>query len=110
MAQLPDENSWHDLPYAAWKDTCATVQLWAQIVGKVRLAQTPWLNHSWHVPLYLTARGLTTSPIAHGSRFFELQFDFNQHVLDVDVSDGTHRQVVLEPRSIADFYGDVMRA
>ena len=61
-------DAWPELPYAAWKDTCATLHLWTQIVGKVRLACTPWLNHSWHVPLYVTARGLTTSPIPHGAR------------------------------------------
>ena len=72
---------WPDLPYAAWKDTCATLQLWTQVVGKIRLAQTPWLNHSWHVPLYLTARGLTTSPIPHHGGMFEIEFDFIAHAL-----------------------------
>ena len=81
---LPD--AWPDLPYLAWKDTCATLQLWTQIVGKVRLACTPWLNHSWHVPLYVTTRGLTTSPIPYGSRSFSLDFDFIDHALIVSVS------------------------
>jgi hypothetical protein len=102
--------NWPELSYREGRATYATLRLWTQIVGKIRLVQTPWLNHSWHVPLYVTARGLTTSPISHGSRFFELQFDFNKHVLDIEVSDGTSRQIVLEPRSVADFYGALMRA
>lgn len=102
--------TWPELSYRDGRATFATLRLWAQIVGKVRLAQTPWLNHSWHVPLYVTTRGLTTSPISHGSRFFELHFDFNQHVLDVQVSDGSSRQIVLEPGSVADFYSALMRA
>jgi len=101
---------WPELPYEAWRETCDTLHLWAQIVGKVRLAQTPWLNHGWHVPLYLSAKGLTTSPIPHGPRFFELQFDFNQHVLHLDVSDGTSRRIALQPQSVADFYGSLMMA
>ena len=102
---------WPEIPFSAWRDTCATLQLWTQIVGKVRLAQTPWLNHSWHVPLYVTARGLTTSPIPYDDgRSFEMQFDFHDHVLDIAVSDGTSRMVALAPRSVADFYGAVMQA
>ena len=69
------QEAWPDLPWTAWQDTAATLQLWTQIVGKIRLAQTPWLNHSWHVPLYLSARGLTTGPIPHGGRSFEIAFD-----------------------------------
>jgi hypothetical protein len=101
---------WPQLPYEAWRETCSTLQLWMQIVGKIRLAQTPWLNHSWHVPLYVSARGLTTSPIPHGLRSFELQFDFNEHVLDIDVSDGTNQRITLQPRSVADFYSALMVA
>jgi hypothetical protein len=101
---------WPQLPYAAWRDTCSTLQLWTQIVGKIRLAQTPWLNHSWHVPLYVTARGLTTSPIPYGSRSFEIQFNFNEHVLDIGVSDGSGRRIILQPRTVADFYRAVMQA
>jgi hypothetical protein len=100
--------AWPDLPYAAWKETCATLHLWTQIVGKVRLARTPWLNHSWHVPLYVTARGLTTSPIPDGQRSFEIVFDLNEHVLDIATSHGGSRQIALEPRTVADFYGAVM--
>src|ERR1044071_5431567 len=79
-ARMSDE-SWPELPYAPWRDTCATLQLWTQIVGKIRLARTPWLNHSWHVTLYVTARGLTTGPIPDGERSFQIDFDFIDHVL-----------------------------
>src|SRR5215470_17322831 len=72
---------WPELRYTAWKDTYATLHLWTQIVGKIRLAQTPWLNHSWHVVLYVSPRGLTTSSIPYGDRSFELEFDFVTHVL-----------------------------
>jgi hypothetical protein len=101
--------AWPDLPYEAWRETCSTLHLWTQIVGKVRLALTPWLNHSWHVPLYVTARGLTTSPIAHGSRTFEIQFDFRQHTLDVDVSNGASVRIPLQPKSVAQFYAELMQ-
>ena len=101
---------WPALPYAAWADTAATLQLWTQIVGKIRLARTPWLNHSWHVALYVTARGLTTSPIPDGARTFQIDFDFIDHVLWVRTSDGHFRQVELKPVSVAQFYADVMIA
>ena len=106
----PSSDRWPELPYAAWKDTCQTLQLWTQIVGKVRLARTPWLNHSWHVALYVTARGLTTSPIPDGARTFQIDFDFVDHVLWVRTSDGHFRQVVLKPMTVAEFYGDVLHA
>lgn len=109
MSALP-VSIWPELPYEAWQDTCATLHLWTQIVGKVRLAHTPWLNHSWHVPLYVTTRGLTTSPIPYGSRTFEILFDFNAHVLDVDVSDGSSRRLALQPRTVADFHSALMEA
>jgi hypothetical protein len=102
--------AWPDLPYHTWKETCVTLQLWMQIVGKIRLAQTPWLNHSWHVPLYVTARGLTTSLIPYGYSSFEITFDFDQHVLDIMTSFGARRQLALEPRTVADFYLAVMSA
>jgi hypothetical protein len=105
---MTDQTPWPELPYAAWKDTCATLQLWTQIVGKVRLALTPWLNHSWHVALYVTARGLTTSPIPYRGRSFEIEFDFIDHVLWLRVSDGHVRQLMLRPMSVAEFYADVM--
>jgi hypothetical protein len=102
-----DADPWPELPYAAWKDTCATLQLWTQIVGKVRLALTPWLNHSWHVALHVTARGLATPPITHNKRAFQIEFDFVDHVLWVRTSDGHVRQVVLKPMPVAEFYTDV---
>jgi hypothetical protein len=102
--------SWPELSYPGGRETFATLHLWTQVIGKIRLAQTPWLNHSWHVPLYVTARGLTSSLIRHGERFFEAEFDFTRHVLRIEVSDGASRQIRLQPRSVADFYAAVMQA
>jgi hypothetical protein len=93
---------WPALPYDAWRDTCATLHLWTQIVGKVRLAQTPWINHSWHATLYVTARGLTTLPIPYNNRAFEIDFDFIDHALLIRVSDGTER-LPLQAQSVANF-------
>jgi uncharacterized protein DUF5996 len=101
--------AWPELPYEAWNDTYATLHLWTQIVGKIRLAQTPWLNHSWHVVLYVSARGLTTSPIPFGDRTFQLDFDFLDHVLRASTSDGGQKEIGLFPRSVADFYAEIMR-
>jgi Family of unknown function (DUF5996) len=101
---------WPDLPYEAWKDTYATLHLWTQIVGKVRLAQTPWTNHSWHVTLYVTPRGLTTSPIPYGERAFQIDFDFIDHALRIQNSDGEKRRLALEPRSVAEFHDALMAA
>jgi hypothetical protein len=103
-----DYGPWPDLPYEAWKDTCDTLHLWTQVVGKIRLALTPWLNHSWHVPFYVNTRGLTTSPIYHGHGSLEVTFDFNEHVLDVITSGGDRHQIALRPRTVAEFYGAVM--
>jgi len=94
----------------AWKDTCDTLHLWTQIVGKIRLAQTPWLNHSWHVPLYLTACGLTTSPIPYGDGALQYDFDFIDHVLWVRKSDGHFRQLMLAPKSVAEFFAELLAA
>ena len=105
-----DPERWPELPYAAWADTAATLQLWTQIVGKIRLALTPWLNHSWHVALYVTARGLTTSPMPYGARSLQIDFDFIDHVLWLRTSDGHFRQLVLKPMSVAEFYAGVMTA
>lgn len=99
---------WPELEYTRWRDTAVTLQLWTQIVGKVRLALTPWVNHSWHVPLYVTARGLSTSPIPAGSEIFELEFDFVEHRLAARISRGESRALALEPQSVADFYRGVM--
>ena len=101
---------WPELNYADWKDTCATLHMWFQIVGKIRLVQTPWTNHSWHVTLYVTSRGLTTSPIPHGSDIFEIYFDFIDHNLRILKSNGLHRTVEQKPRSVADFYKAIMAA
>src|SRR5450432_986398 len=96
--------AWPDLPTAAWRDTYATLHLWTQIAGKIRLSRTPWLNHSWHVALYVTTRGLTTSPIPDGGRHFEIEFDFIDHVLRMSTSDGSRRQLPLAGQSVASFY------
>ena len=101
---------WPELNYADWKETCATLHLWTQIAGKIRLTLTPWTNHSWHVTLYVTSRGLTTSPIPHGTDTFEIRFDFIDHHLRILKSDGGQRSVELKPRSVADFYKAVMGA
>lgn len=101
---------WPELPYAAWQDTCATLHLWTQIVGKLRVAQTPWLCHSWHTTLYLTARGLTTSPIPYDGRLFQVDFDFIDHVLLVAADDGSKRNVKLEARSVAAFHAALFAA
>jgi hypothetical protein len=99
---------WPELPYERWKDTYATLHLWTQVVGKIRLAQSPWLNHSWHVPLYVSARGLTTSSIPYRDRVFDIAFDFVDHALVLRVSDGAERRLPLRPRSVADFYAAVI--
>ena len=95
---------WPDLPYDHWRETAATLQLWTQIVGKVRLTLTPWLNHGWQVPLYVTARGLGTSPVPAGSEILELEFDFISHRLIARTSRGENREVPLERQTVADFY------
>ena len=102
------DDSWPSLPYHEWKETCATLHMWTQIVGKIRLVLTPWTNHSWHVTLYLTARGLTTSPIPHGTRLFEIDFDFIDHKLLIKTSDGALREMSLAPQSVAQFYQTLM--
>ncbi|HXJ33132.1 MAG TPA: DUF5996 family protein [Candidatus Eisenbacteria bacterium] len=102
--------AWPALPLEAWSDTYATLHMWSQIAGKVRLVQSPWLNHSWHVTLYVTARGLTTSPIPHGVRAFQIDFDFIDHHVAVRVSDGGTARVPLEPQSVASFYRRLMDA
>jgi hypothetical protein len=95
---------WPDLPYAAWRDTLQTLHLWSQIVGKIRVTLTPWLNHSWHVPFYVTARGIGTSPIPIGTESFEIDFDFIGHRLQVRTSQGGEDGFALTPISVAEFY------
>jgi hypothetical protein len=99
---------WPELPYPAWRDTVATLQLWTQIVGKVRLTLTPWLNHGWQVPLYVTARGLGTSGIPVGTEILEIEFDFIEHRLAARTSAGAEASVALAPQSVATFYRRVM--
>lgn len=106
MEQNPEP--WPSLPLEAWSETCATLHLWTQIVGKIRLVQSPWVNHSWHVTLYVTPRGLTTSAIPHGVRTFQIDFDFVAHRLVVQSSDGGTGGFALEPQSVATFYGRLM--
>src|SRR5829696_8733423 len=99
---------WPSLPLEEWKDTYATLHMWTQIVGKVRLVFSPKINHWWQVPLYVTARGLTTRTIPHGSGAFEIDFDFIDHRLLVRTSDGVEKVIELRPRSVADFYQELM--
>ena len=99
---------WPDLPLESWKDTYATLHMWTQIVGKVRLRLTPLVNHWWNVPLYVTARGLTTSRIPYGQLAFELRFDFIRHELVLETCEGISKTLPLAPRSIADFYRELM--
>lgn len=100
---------WPSLPLEEWKDTYATLHMWTQIVGKIRLVQSPPVNHWWQVPLYITARGLTTSAIPHGTRNFEIDFDFIEHQLLIKTSDGETRKLELAPRTaVADFYRELM--
>src|SRR6266581_2591743 len=96
--------TWPSLPLDEWRDTYATLHMWTQIVGKIRLAQSPWVNHSWHTTLYVTSKGLTTSPIPHRDRTFQIDFDFLSHKLIVQASDGGVSTLPLEPQSVAAFY------
>ena len=96
--------AWPALPYPEWKHTFETLRLWLQIVGKIRLVQSPWVNHQWHVTLYVTARGLTTSPIPHGSRIFDIELDFIDHRLVIRSSDGGRRGCALQAQPVSDFY------
>ncbi|HLF83922.1 MAG TPA: DUF5996 family protein [Blastocatellia bacterium] len=100
--------AWPSLPVREWQDTYATLHMWTQIVGKIRLTLTPLENHWWNSVLYVTSRGLTTSPIAYGIRTFEIDFDFIDHRLLVRTNDGAIKSLALEPRSVADFYAELM--
>ncbi|MGA9996571.1 MAG: DUF5996 family protein, partial [Pyrinomonadaceae bacterium] len=101
---------WPSLPLEEWKDTYATLHMWTQVVGKIRLAQTPLVNHWWNVPLYVTSRGLTTSAMPYEQRTFQIDFDFIDHKLVIECSDGASKTLPLAPRSVADFYSKVMSA
>jgi hypothetical protein len=109
IASNKRDEFWPPLPFAEWKETAETLHMWTQIIGKIRLTQTPWINHSWHVTLYLTARGLTTSPIPYGLYMFEIGFDFIDHELRIAKSDGAVRILKLRPQSVAKFYQEVMK-
>ncbi len=103
-ASQPGTEPWPALPLEAWSETCLTLHLWTQIVGKIRLSQSPWVNHGWSVTLYVTPRGLTTSPIPYGTRVFQIDFDFLDHRLLVQTSDGGTGALDLRPQSVASFY------
>ena len=98
--------AWPELPYAVWKETLATLHLWTQIVGKTRLASSPWMNHQWHVTLYVSARGLTTSLVPYGRSAFQIDMDFVEHQVTVARDNGAVRVIGMYPRSVADFHGE----
>ena len=111
MASTPSRDEiWPALPLEAWNDTYATLHLWTQIVGKIRLHYSPWVNHSWHATLYVTTRGLGTSPIPYGARTFEIDFDFIRHELLIHTCAGDVGRVALESESVARFYRRLMEA
>src|SRR5437764_4154305 len=99
-----NEQTWPALPFAEWQDTYATLHMWTQVVGKIRLAQTPAVNHFWNVPLYVTARGLTTSAMPYEGKQVEIEFDFLAHQLLITMSDGQERSIELSAFSVAEFY------
>jgi hypothetical protein len=109
------EARWPELPFIGWAATAATLHLWTQVIGKIRLSRTPWLNHSWHVTLYVSARGLTTGPIPDGDRSFQIDFDFIDHALLIRTSDGQERRIGLasddsKGMTVARFYGETFTA
>ncbi len=99
---------WPALPLEEWSDTYSTLHMWTQIVGKLRLVQTPWVNHSWHVTFYITPRGLTTSTIPHDTCTFQLEFDFISHQLLIRTDTGVVNSMALQPRTVADFYHELI--
>jgi uncharacterized protein DUF5996 len=103
-------DSWPELPLGEWKDTLATLHMWTQIVGKIRLKQSPFENQWWNVPLYVTPRGLTTSAMPYNERLFQITFDFIDHLLIIETTDGSIRKFGLQPRSVAKFYKEIMAA
>jgi uncharacterized protein DUF5996 len=108
MSATPVSDVWPGLPLEAWRETYATLHLWLQIVGKIRLVQSPWVNHAWHVTLYVTATGLTTGRIAHGSRAFQIDFNLVSHELTVQTGEGRRAALPLAPQSVATFYRRLM--
>jgi uncharacterized protein DUF5996 len=108
MVTQPSSETWPELPLEAWQETCATLHMWMQIVGKIRLAQTPWTNHSWHVTFQVTARGLTSGPIPHGERIFQIDFDFIDHQLLIQTSGGDTARLPLRPQPVSAFFALLM--
>jgi hypothetical protein len=106
--QMDRAELWPALPYEAWRDTCQTLHMWTQIVGKVRMELSPFLNHWWHVTLYVTPRGLTTAAIPYHGSTFDVTFDFLDHNLSIRTSEGTSKVLPLIPRSVAAFYREFM--
>jgi hypothetical protein len=101
---------WPEISYAHWAETAQALHLYTQVAGKVRLGLAPWTNHSWHVPLYVNARGLTTSIMSKGSSAFEIRFDFVDHAVVIETVEGATRRVGLGPGTVADFYRAMMDA
>ena len=108
MVETARAEAWPHLPLDQWRDTYATLHRWTQVVGKLRLAQAPLINHWWQVPLYVTCRGLTTSPIPYGSGSFQIDFDLIDHRLVIQTSAGRTESFPLQPQTVADFYAEVM--
>ncbi len=110
MSYRSSPNEWPALRFAEWQDTLATLHMWTQVVGKIRMRQTPLVNHWWNVPLYVSARGLTTTAMPYGDRLFEIEFDFIDHQLLIECSDGASKTLTLHSQSVADFYDEVLAA
>lgn len=110
LSSTSNPHTWPELPLDAWQDTYATLHMWTQIVGKVRLALSPRVNHWWEVPLYVNARGLTTSAIPYGDGIFEIQFDFLEHKLTIQTSWNSAKSLPLKPQSVAAFYAEFISA
>ena len=109
-AVVASTSDWPELPSSEWIDTIETLHMWSQIVGKIRMELSPWTNHSWSVPLYVTPRGFGTSSIPYGGRSLEIDFDFVSHELPIQTSDGRSRVIALESKSVAEFYAEVFAA
>ncbi|PEN05745.1 hypothetical protein CRI93_11610 [Longimonas halophila] len=108
---MSDTSKWPALPpLAEWEATCTTVHMWLQIIGKIRLEQSPWINHSWGSALYMTPRGLTTSSIPHDNGPFSIDIDWVAHVLRISTSRGDERTLALRPMTVAAFYDAMMQA
>ncbi|MCL1469186.1 DUF5996 family protein [Argonema antarcticum] len=110
IPSTPTDTAWPSLPLAAWQDTYETLHMWTQIVGKIRLALFPKINHCWNSTLYVTPHGLTTSSIPYGTRSFQITFNFIASQLEIETSDRTTKKIDLVPRTVADFYAEVMNA